>query len=281
LVAFASSLDQIGPFARTVDDAILALSVLAGHDPRDSTSSQRSVEEALKGLEGTVEGLRVGLPQEYFVGGMDAEVEGAVLSAVDSLKKLGAVVKDVSLPHSSGALGTYYIIAPSEASSNLARFDGIRYGLSAPEAKTLEESYEATRGAGFGPEVKRRIMLGTYALSAGYYDAYYGKAQRVRTLIKRDFDAAFAQVDLLAAPTSPTAAFRFGEKTSDPLAMYLSDVFTIPSNLAGNASLSIPCGLTRLGLPVGLQLIGPEFSEGLLLRAARALERQNPFPRLN
>ncbi|MBI3553809.1 MAG: Asp-tRNA(Asn)/Glu-tRNA(Gln) amidotransferase subunit GatA [Elusimicrobia bacterium] len=281
LIAFASSLDQIGPFARTTADAALALSVVGGHDPRDTTSSQKSPDEALEGLEGQIKGLRIGLPKEYFIPGMDAEVEASVRAAVDELKKLGAVVKDVSLPHSSYAVGTYYIVAPSEASSNLARFDGIRYGLSAPEARSLEEVYEATRGAGFGPEVKRRIMLGTYALSSGYYDAYYGKAQRVRTLIARDFDEAFKAVDVLATPTSPTAAFRFGAKTSDPLAMYLSDVFTIPSNLAGNASMSLPCGLTKRGLPIGLQLIGPAFSEGLLLRAAGALEKAKPFPILN
>jgi aspartyl-tRNA(Asn)/glutamyl-tRNA(Gln) amidotransferase subunit A len=281
LVAFASSLDQIGPFARTIDDTLLALSVIGGHDSRDTTSSPVSPQEALKAFAGQIKGLRIGLPKEYFIPGMDAEVEGAVLAAVEELKKLGAVVKDVSLPHSSYAVGTYYIIAPSEASSNLARFDGIRYGLSAPKAVSLEDVYEITRGEGFGPEVKRRIMLGTYALSSGYYDAYYGKAQRVRTLIKRDFDKAFESVDVLATPTAPTAAFKFGEKTSDPLAMYLSDVFTIPSNLAGNASVSIPCGLTRLGLPIGLQFIGPAFSEGLLLRAAGALEKIKPFARLN
>jgi aspartyl-tRNA(Asn)/glutamyl-tRNA(Gln) amidotransferase subunit A len=232
-------------------------------------------------MKGGLKGLRIGLPKEYFLKGLDAEIEGAVLAAVETLKKLGATVKDVSLPHSSYALGTYYIIAPSEASSNLARFDGIRYGLSAPGAKGLEEVYETARGEGFGPEVKRRIMLGTYALSSGYYDAYYGKAQRVRTLIKKDFDEVFAGVDLLAAPTAPTAAFKFGEKTSDPLSMYLSDVFTIPSNLAGNASMSVPCGLTKLGLPIGLQFIGPAFSEGRLLAAAAALETEKPFPRLH
>ncbi len=281
LIAFASSLDQIGPFARTTEDAALLLSVIGGHDARDTTSSLKTPGEALAGLKGQIKGLRIGLPKEYFIKGTDAEVEGAVLAAVETLKKLGAVVKDVSLPHSSYAVGSYYIVAPSEASSNLARFDGIRYGLSSPESKSLEEVYEATRGAGFGPEVKRRIMLGTYALSSGYYDAYYGKAQRVRTLIARDFDDVFREVDVLATPTAPTAAFKFGEKVDDPLAMYLSDVFTIPSNMAGNASISIPCGLTRLGLPIGLQLIGPAFSEGTLLRAAGALENASPFPKLN
>jgi aspartyl-tRNA(Asn)/glutamyl-tRNA(Gln) amidotransferase subunit A len=210
LVAFASSLDQIGPFARTIDDTVLALSVVGGHDARDTTSSPITPEQALKDLAGQIKGLRIGLPKEYFIPGMDAEVEGSVLAAVEELKKLGAVVKDVSLPHSSYAVGTYYIVAPSEASSNLARFDGIRYGLSSSKATSLEEVYELTRGEGFGPEVKRRIMLGTYALSSGYYDAYYGKAQRVRTLIKRDFDKAFEGVDILATPTAPTAAFKFG-----------------------------------------------------------------------
>ncbi|MDE2040487.1 MAG: Asp-tRNA(Asn)/Glu-tRNA(Gln) amidotransferase subunit GatA [Elusimicrobia bacterium] len=280
LVAFASSLDQIGPLSRTVEDAALALSVIAGHDARDTTSATAAPEAALKSGRG-LSGLRVGLPKEYFVSGLDAEVEKSVREAIAALERLGARAVEISLPHTRYALSSYYIIAPSEASSNLARFDGVRYGLRAGEAASLEQLYERTRGQGFGPEVKRRIMLGTYALSSGYYDAYYAKAQRVRTLIARDFERVFAEsVDLIAAPTTPTPPFRLGEKLDDPLSMYLSDVFTIPSNMAGNASLSIPCGLTAGGLPIGLQLIGGRFKEGLLLGAARALEAERPFPRL-
>jgi aspartyl-tRNA(Asn)/glutamyl-tRNA(Gln) amidotransferase subunit A len=281
LVAFASSLDQIGPFARNVEDASLALSVIAGHDPKDSTSAEVDVEKILGGINGKIKGLKVGLPKEYFIDGIDPEVKKSVFSAIDILKGLGALIEEVSLPNTQYAISTYYIIAPSEASSNLARFDGIRYGYSSKGAGTLEEVYELTRGEGFGPEVKRRIMLGTYALSSGYYDAYYGKAQRVRTLIKRDFEEVFKKVDLLATPTAPTPAFKFGEKTSDPMAMYLSDIFTIPSNMAGNTSLSIPCGLSQAGLPIGLQFIANAFQEGLLLRVAQAFEEARPFPKLN
>ena len=282
LVAFASSLDQIGPFARTVEDAALALSVIGGHDRRDSTSAEQAPPSAGAGVapEG-LKGLRVGLPKEYFIDGMDPEIETIVRAGIESLKELGAQIVEVSLPHTKYAIGTYYIIAPSEASSNLARFDGIRYGHSAKEARGLAEAYERSRGEGFGPEVKRRIMLGTYALSSGYYDAFYGKAQRVRTLIKNDFTEAFKKVDILATPTTPTAAFGFGEKTSDPLSMYLSDVFTIPCNMAGNAGISIPCGLTSKRLPVGLQLLADIFQEPILLRAAAAFEKAHPFPKLN
>ncbi len=282
LVAFASSLDQIGPFARTVEDAALAFSVVSGHDERDTTSSARDPYQFPAGLDraGDLKGLRVGLPKEYFIPGTDPEVEKKVRAAVEVLKGLGAEIREVSLPHTSAAVATYYIVAPSEASSNLARFDGIRYGRSSVEARTLEEVYEFSRGEGFGPEVKRRIMLGTYALSSGYYDAYYGKAQRVRTLVKRDFDQAFQEVDVLATPTAPTAAFKLGEKTSDPMSMYLSDVFTIPCNLAGIGGISIPCGLTSGGLPVGLQLLAAPFQEPTLLRAAAAYEKAAPFPRL-
>ena len=281
LVAFASSLDQIGPFSRTVDDGVLALRVMGGHDPRDTTSSMEPVERALAGYESEgVKGLRIGLPKEYFIKGLDPEVEKAVRESVKALEDAGAKIVEISLPHTQYAVGTYYIIAPSEASSNLARFDGIRYGFSAQGAENLESLYESSRGEGFGPEVKRRIMLGTYALSSGYYDAYYSKAQRVRTLISKDFTEAWKSVDLIAAPTTPTPPFRFGEKTSDPLAMYLSDIFTIPSNMAGNASVSIPCGLTAKGLPIGLQLIGDTFKEGVMLRAARALEKARPFAAL-
>src|SRR3989338_82027 len=281
LIAFASSLDQIGPFTRSVEDAALALSVLGGHDPKDTTSAVAVPQEVLQKMKGDVRGLKIGLPKEYFIPGMDPEVEHGVREAVEELKRQGATTVAVSLPHTQYAVATYYIIAPAEASSNLARFDGIRYGHSARQAKTLEELYEASRGEGFGSEVKRRIMLGKYALSSGYYQAYYGKAQRVRTLIKNDFDEAFKKVDLLATPTSPTAAFKFGEKAGDPLSMYLSDIFTIPSNMAGNASVSLPCGLTKTGLPIALQLIGPAFSEGLVLRPAAANKQANPSPKLN
>jgi aspartyl-tRNA(Asn)/glutamyl-tRNA(Gln) amidotransferase subunit A len=278
LIAFASSLDQIGPLAPSVADAALALSVIAGPDSMDSTCATSPAPDYLKELEAGVKGLRVGLPKEYFVAGLDPEVEAAVRAAVAVLGSLGAEVREVSLPHTRYAVSAYYILAPSEASSNLARFDGVRYGRRSARAQTLEELYELSRGEGFGPEVKRRIMLGTYALSAGYYDAYYGKAQRARTLIKGDFSAAFQQVDVIAAPTAPTTAFRLGEKTCDPVAMYLCDAFTIPSSMAGNASLSLPCGLTKGGLPIGLQLIADSFCEGTLLRAAAAYERARPFP---
>jgi len=276
LVAFASSLDQIGPFTRTVEDAELALSVIGGHDPKDTTSAVNepdSISPAPKDLKG----LRIGLPREYFIDGLDPEVEKSVRDAVAVLKALGAEIKEVSLPHTKYAIATYYIIAPSEASSNLARFDGIRYGFMDRSATSLAEVYEMTRGAGFGSEVKRRIMLGTYALSSGYYDAYYSKAQRVRTLMANDFKEVFKQVDLIAAPTTPTPPFRFGEKTSDPIAMYLSDIFTIPSNMAGNASVSIPCGFSAKGMPIGLQLIADVFQEKRMLSAAKAYEAVKPF----
>ena len=277
LVAFASSLDQIGPFSRTVGDAELALSVIGGHDPKDSTSAQAASFDPSPQPK-DLKGLRIGLPKEYFIDGLDPEIEASVRAAVAVLESLGAQVKEVSLPHTKYAIAAYYIIAPSEASSNLARFDGIRYGFVDRGATSLQEVYEMTRGAGFGPEVKRRIMLGTYALSSGYYDAYYAKAQRVRTLMANDFKEAFKQVDLIAGPTTPTPPFRFGEKTSDPIAMYLSDIFTIPSNMAGNASMSIPCGMSRSGLPIGLQLVGDVFQERKLLSAAKAYEAVKPFP---
>ncbi|MBI5241130.1 MAG: Asp-tRNA(Asn)/Glu-tRNA(Gln) amidotransferase subunit GatA [Elusimicrobia bacterium] len=280
LIAFASSLDQIGPLARTVEDAALALSVIAGADPGDSTCSAMPVPDYLQDLGTGVKGLRVGLPREYLAAGLDPEVEAAVRAAVEALRVLGAEVREVSLPHTRYAVSSYYILAPAEASSNLARFDGVRYGRRSPAARSLAELYELSRGEGFGPEVKRRVMLGTYVLSAGYYDAYYAKAQRARTLIKADFAAAFQGVDVLAAPVAPTAAFALGEKSADPVAMYLSDVYTIPSSMAGNASLSVPCGLTKGGLPIGLQLIADSFCEGTLLRAAAALEAAVPFPGL-
>ena len=276
LVAFASSLDQIGPFTRTVGDAELALSVIGGHDPKDSTSAANA-PAAPSPAPKDLKGLRIGLPKEYFIDGLDPEIEKSVRDAVAALESLGAEIKEVSLPHTKYAVAAYYIIAPSEASSNLARFDGIRYGFIDRGATSLQEVYEMTRGAGFGSEVKRRIMLGTYALSSGYYDAYYSKAQRVRTLMANDFKEAFKQVDLIAGPTTPTPPFRFGEKTNDPIAMYLSDIYTIPSNMAGNASVSIPCGLSSKGLPIGLQLIGDVFQEQKLLSAAKALEAVKPF----
>lgn len=271
LIAFASSLDQIGPFARTVEDAAILLQAIAGHDPADSTSVPASVPDYRAALTGDIRGLRIGIPSEYRVAGMDPAVEQVVEGALATLQALGAELVPVSLPHTEYALATYYIIAPSEASANLARYDGIKYGLSLP-GDTLLERYLRTRGEGFGPEVKRRIMLGTYALSAGYYDAYYVKAQKVRTLIKRDFDRAFEQVDVIAAPTSPTVAFRLGERTADPLQMYLSDVFTIPANMAGLPAIAVPCGFAH-GLPVSLQFMGRPFDEPTLLRVAHAYEQ--------
>ncbi len=272
LVAFASSLDQIGPFAKTVADAALVLGVIAGADPRDSTAVEVAVPDYRAALSGGVEGLRVGIPAEYFIEGLDPEVEAAVQAAVAVLRGLGARTEGVSLPHTRYGLPAYYLIAPAEASSNLARYDGVKYGLRAPGGRHLVEMYGRTRAAGFGAEVKRRIMLGAYALSAGYYDAYYGKAQRVRTLVRRDFQQAFERVDVLAAPTTPGVAFRLGEKT-DPLQMYLNDILTIPVNLAGLPGVSVPAGFTQAGLPIGLQLIGRPYDEATVLRAAHAYER--------
>ncbi|MBI2461810.1 MAG: Asp-tRNA(Asn)/Glu-tRNA(Gln) amidotransferase subunit GatA [Candidatus Rokubacteria bacterium] len=273
LVAFASSLDQVGPIGKDVRDAALLLEAIAGHDPMDSTSADQPVPDYQAALGQGVEGLRVGIPNEYFVEGMDPEVEAAVWEAVRVLEKLGARPARVSLPHTPYAVAAYYLIAPAEASSNLARYDGVKYGYRAPGGKDVIEMYGRTRAEGFGPEVKRRIMLGTYALSAGYYEAYYGKAQRVRTLIRRDFERAFAEVDVIVTPTSPSAAFRLGEKTEDPLQMYLSDIFTISVNLAGLPGVSLPCGFTAAGLPIGLQLIGQAFDEATLLRVAHAYEQ--------
>jgi aspartyl-tRNA(Asn)/glutamyl-tRNA(Gln) amidotransferase subunit A len=250
LVAYASSLDQVGVLTKDVADAGLLLGAIAGHDPRDSTSLDAPVPDYTAALTGDVRGVRVGVPKEYFIEGMQPEVEAAVRAAVDVLVELGAEVRQVSLPHTDYALPVYYLIAPAEASANLARYDGVRYSLRVGDGG-LGEMYKATRGQGFGPEVKRRIMLGTYALSAGYYDAYYLKAQKVRTLIKADFDSAFEEVDVIVAPTSPTTAFRIGEKAGDPLQMYLSDVFTLSVNLAGICGLSVPCGFDDDGLPVG------------------------------
>jgi aspartyl-tRNA(Asn)/glutamyl-tRNA(Gln) amidotransferase subunit A len=276
LVAFASSLDQIGPLTRTVEDAALTLGVIAGHDERDSTSAPQAGGDYLKDLKGGVSGLKIGVPNEYFAEGLDPAVEKSVRAAISSFKDMGAEIVEVSLPHTKYALSAYYIIAPSEASANLSRFDGIRYGLSKrTKGGSLTELYEASRGAGFGAEVKRRIMLGTYALSSGYYDAYYSKAQKVRTLIRGDFKKAFEQVDLLITPTAPTTAFKPGEK-SDPLQMYLADIFTLACNIAGHGGVSIPCGTVE-GLPVGLQLMCPPNGEALMLRAAQAFEGAHPF----
>jgi len=272
LIAFASSLDQIGTFGRTVRDAATLLQVIAGHDPRDSTSMPASVPNYTAALTGHVRGLRIGVPKEYFVAGTQPEVEQAVRAAVSKLESLGAQVKEISLPNTDYSLSVYYIVAPAEASANLARFDGVRYGPRI-EGGSMWATYKATRGQGFGPEVKRRIMLGTYALSAGYYDAYYLKAQKVRTLIKQDFDRAFADVDVIAGPVAPHTAFRLGEKIDNPLQMYLEDVFTLPISLAGVCGLSVPCGFDNNGLPIGLQLIGPAFGEEAILRAAHAYEQ--------
>ena len=280
LIAFASSLDQIGPLTRDVADAALLLQAVAGHDPLDSTSAAEPVPDyqaALAAGAAGAKGLRIGVPREYFVEGTDPEVEAAVRRAIDAYRQLGAQVREVSLPHTRYAVAVYYLIATAEASSNLARYDGVKYGLRV-EAEDLSATYCASRARGFGPEVKRRIMLGTYALSAGYYDAYYRKAQKVRALVARDFREAFAQVDVIACPTAPTPAFRFGEKTEDLLEMYLSDIFTIPCNLAGLPGLSLPCGFTAAGLPIGLQLLAAPFAEPTLLRAAHAYEQTAGHP---
>ncbi|HET7826499.1 MAG TPA: Asp-tRNA(Asn)/Glu-tRNA(Gln) amidotransferase subunit GatA [Anaeromyxobacter sp.] len=276
VVAFASSLDQVGPLARTVEDAALLLGRIAGHDPRDLTSSTRPVEDYLASLEAGARGLRVGIPREWLRGGLDAGVEKIVRGALAAYERLGAKLVEISLPHSKYGIAAYYLIAPAEASSNLARYDGVRFGLRA-DAKGLREMYAETREKGFGAEPKRRIMLGTYALSSGYYDAYYLRAQKVRTLIRRDFDEAFRSCDVVAGPVAPTVAFQLGERTQDPLQMYLADVFTITCNLAALPGLSLPCGLhPESGMPVGLQLVGRPFDEATLLRAARALERETP-----
>jgi aspartyl-tRNA(Asn)/glutamyl-tRNA(Gln) amidotransferase subunit A len=273
LVAFASSLDQIGPITKDVTDSALLMNVISGHDERDSTSANVPAPDFTKALKKDGKGMKIGLPKEYFIEGMDPEVEKAVKDAVKTLEGLGAKVVEVSLPHTDYAVATYYILATSEASSNLARYDGVKYGFRTQSPKDLMDMYRKTRDEGFGPEVKRRIMLGTYALSAGYYDAYYKKGQQVRTLIKRDFDEAFKTVDVIATPTAPTAAFKIGEKSSDPLQMYLSDIFTISVNLAGIPGISLPCGFTSGNLPIGLQLLGRHFDEESILHAAFAYEQ--------
>jgi len=273
LVAFASSLDQIGPFARSARDAALLLQAIAGHDPMDSTSVDEPVPDYLAALTGDVKGLRIGVPHEYFVEGTEPGVRRVIDEAIETFKSLGAEVGECSLPHTRFGVAAYYIIAPAECSANLARYDGVKYGFALRETgDDLIEFVARTRAAGFGPEVKRRIMLGTYALSSGYYDAYYLKAEKVRTLIKQDFDTAFERFDVLLGPTSPTVAFKLGAKIADPYAMYLNDVFTIPANLAGIPGISIPGGFSE-GLPVGLHILGPSFGEARLLRVADAFQR--------
>ena len=273
LIAFASSLDQIGPITKDVMDAALMLNLLAGHDPRDSTSADKSVPDFTRAFKKKdVKKLKIGVPLEFFAEGLDEEVYDAVGEALAVLEDLGGTMEEVSLPHTGVAVATYYIVATAEASSNLARYDGVKYGFRAKESSDLLEMYRATRQEGVGPEVKRRIMLGTYVLSSGYYDAYYAKAQAVRTLIREDFERVFQDVDLLVTPVMPTPAFQLGEKIEDPLQMYLSDLYTISASLAGIPAISLPCGFSRKGLPIGMQILGRPFEEDVVLRAARAYE---------
>ena len=276
LVAFASSLDQIGPITKNVMDSAIIMNVISGHDTLDSTSAQIDVPDFTKALGSDIKGVRIGIPKEYFIEGMDRDVEASVRNAIKQLESRGAIPVEVTLPHTGYAVAAYYILATSEASSNLARYDGVKYGFRA-SGKDLLETYMNTRAQGFGAEVKRRIMLGTYALSSGYYDAYYKKAQQVRTLIKRDFDEAFKIVDVIVTPTSPSAAFKIGEKADDPLQMYLSDIFTISVNLAGVPGISIPCGFTSNNLPIGMQIIGKHFDEETVLRVAYAYEQSTEW----
>ncbi len=276
VVAFASSLDQAGPMTRTVRDSAIMLRAMAGHDPKDSTSVDRPVPDYEAALTGDIRGLKVGVPKEYRLDGMPHEIETLWQQGIDWLKAAGAEIHDISLPHTRYALPTYYIVAPAEASSNLARYDGARFGLRVP-GETLDEMYEATRGEGFGAEVKRRVLIGTYVLSAGYYDAYYNKARRVRTLILNDFKSAYEGVDVILTPTAPSAAFAVGEKMDDPIAMYLNDVFTVPASLAGLPAISVPAGLSVEGLPLGLHLIGRAFDEETMFKAADVLESAAGF----
>ncbi|MFH1578140.1 MAG: Asp-tRNA(Asn)/Glu-tRNA(Gln) amidotransferase subunit GatA [Candidatus Omnitrophota bacterium] len=282
LIAFASSLDQIGPITKDVQDSALILKTIAGFDPFDSTSVDIPVPDYTRSLVNDIKGVKIGVPREYFVEGINREVKEITLAALDKLKQLGAKVEEISLPHSEYAVAVYYIIATAEASSNLARFDGVQYGLRSNAEgdnrdNRLIQMYKATRGDGFGQEAKRRIILGTYVLSYGYYEAYYLRAQKVRTLIKRDFDTAFNQVDCIVAPTSPTVAFKIGEKIEDPLAMYLSDIYTISANLSGIPAISIPCGFTKSGLPAGLQILGKNFDERMLFRTAYTYEQNTEW----
>ncbi len=273
LIAFASSLDQIGPFTKDVEDSAILMNVIAGYDPRESTSVPEEVPDYRRFLGQGIEGWSVGIPKEYFIAGIDPEVEAAVRRAIKVVEGAGAKCIEVSLPHTQYCVAVYYIVAPAEASSNLARYDGVKYGFRSGDNRDLLEMYKKTRSAGFGAEVKRRIMIGTYALSSGYYDAYYKKASQVRALIKRDFDEAFKTCDVLMTPTTPTPAFRIGEKTDDPMQMYLSDIFTISTNLAGIPGISVPCGFTGSGLPLGVQFLAGHFREGRLLQCASAYER--------
>jgi aspartyl-tRNA(Asn)/glutamyl-tRNA(Gln) amidotransferase subunit A len=276
LIAYGSSLDQVGPLTKTVRDAALLLQVMAGRDPQDSTTLDQPVPDYTGALTRDIRGLRVGIPHEYFTEGIQPEVESAVRAAIEQLARLGAEIIPISLPHTDKALPVYYLVATAEASANLARFDGIRFGHSA-RADSMLENFRQTRGQGFGSEVKRRIMLGTYALSAGYYDAYYLKAQQVRTLLKQAWEHAFQTVDVIVSPTTPTTAFRFGEKTEDPLAMYLADIFTVSLNLVGMCGISLPCGYDQQGLPIGLQICGPSLGEEVILRAAHAYEQSTDW----
>jgi aspartyl-tRNA(Asn)/glutamyl-tRNA(Gln) amidotransferase subunit A len=273
LIAFASSLDRVGPFASTVADAAAVLGVIAGHDPLDATSSREPVPDYSVEMAKSAKGLKIGVPEEYFAEGLDPEVRTAVEGAIDKLRGEGAEIRSISLPHTRYAVPAYYVLATAEASSNLARFDGVRYGFRAPTANTLAAMYRDSRDGGFGAEVKRRILLGTYALSAGYYDAYYKKAQQVRTLLARDFLQVFGEVDAIVTPVAPTPAFKIGEKADDPMAMYLADIYTVTASLAGICGISVPCGLSREGLPIGAQILGKHFAEGTVFRAAAAVER--------
>lgn len=279
VIAYASSLDQVGPITRDVEDCAILLGAVAGHDAADSTSIDLPVPDYRAALAQGVKGLKIGLPKEYFIEGLDSDIRQAIDAAIDTLRGLGAEIVEVSLPHTEYAVACYYLIATAEASSNLARYDGVRYGRRVDEGRGLIDMYHQSRAAGFGAEVKRRIMLGTYALSSGYYDAYYLKAQKVRTLIRQDFLDAFNKADVILTPVAPTPAFRLGEKTADPLQMYLSDIFTIPVNLAGTCGLSVPCGFSRDGLPIGLQLIGQPFGEETLLRAGHAYQQASDWHR--
>ncbi len=273
LTAFASSLDQVGPFTKTVRDAALLLEVLSGHDVNDNTSARRPVPKYTAALTGDVKGLRLGIPKEYFISGIDPEIEQSVRAAIKHFEGLGAEIVEVSLPHTEYAVAVYYIVATAEASANLARFDGVRYGRRAQGASDVIDMYGRTREEGFGAEVKRRIILGTYVLSSGYYDAYYNRAQKVRQLLRQDFAQAFTKCDAILTPTSPSSPFKVGERVNDPLQMYLADIFTIAVNLAGICGLSLPCGFTKTKLPIGLQIIGPQWGEETILRAADAYER--------
>ncbi|HEY0005485.1 MAG TPA: Asp-tRNA(Asn)/Glu-tRNA(Gln) amidotransferase subunit GatA [Pyrinomonadaceae bacterium] len=284
LVAFASSLDNIGVFGRNARDVAALMAVIAGRDPNDATSADVAVPDYLLEMKTELRGTRLGVPRELFGGGLDEEVRAAVERAIEAYREMGAEIVDVQLPHSKYSIAVYYIIATAEASSNLARYDGVRYGFRAEEPKSLKDMYRRTRDEGFGPEVKRRIMLGTYVLSSGYYEAYYHKAQQARALLRKDYDAAFEKCDAILTPTTPTPAFKLGEKVDDPLAMYLNDIYTCTANLVGGPGINVPCGLSREGLPIGLQLLGPYWSEAMLLRLANAYEQAHPLnlrPRLH